>query len=363
MLEEFQHRLKRGWIFVEIFPKIRDMVYMGGEGGTLRDVNGEYGLKTLRRERVKGALLRAGLIACLAAEPLISCGGGAGNAAVMRREVISGLISGRARDKDAEAALDAMQRFGTRESAALVGHVPEQYERASALMAGLGITRDDASARLNFAYAIAAIGPQKTAALYRSLGIEYFMRYSREMLEMSYDTLEQARPERPLLVVAFNKNDHNGAFYREGLLLDPLLRAYRPLVFETDSEDGLYSRIGEIAGRFGRISTLVIGGHGEAGAIQLGDMSEKGRIDLGDYDELVALRDFFASRPLIILVSCSTGESDRSIGASLSRALDAYLYAPVTPSARTTYNLDGSGYITSVSYDVQTRSYLDGIVR
>ncbi len=312
---------------------------------------------------MRNALLIATAAAALAVEPLCGCGAGTGNAAVMRRDVISGLISGRDRDKDAEAALDAMQRFGPRESAAIVGHVPEDYERASALMASLGITRDDASSRLNFAYAIAAIGPGRTAALYRSLGIEYFMRYSQRMLEMTYDTLEQARSDRPLLVVAFNKNDYNGAFYREGLLLDPLLRGYRPIVFETDSEGGIYSRLGELAGRYGRISTLVIGGHGEAGAIQLGDTSETGRIDLSDYDELVALRDFFASRPLIILVSCSTGESERSIGASISRALGAVVYAPAIPSSATTYNLDRSGYITGVTYNVETRSFIDGISR
>ncbi len=350
---------------MEIFPESLRRVYIRTAGGAVRDINGETGLKepaATRHGRLRNAFLVGAAALALAVEPLSGCGSGAGNAAVMRREVISGLISGRERDEDAEHALDAMQRYGDRGSAAIVGHVPENYERASALMAQLGV-RDDASSRLNFAYAIAAVGPERAAALHRALGMENFMRYSREMLEETCETLEQARSERPLLVVAFNKNDHNGAFYREGLLLDPLLRAYRPLVFETDGEDGAYSRIREIAGRYGPISTMVIGGHGEASGIQLGDASEKGRIDLSDFDELASLRGYFAPRPLIILVSCSTGEGAGSIGASISRALGAYVYAPVSPSSGTTYHLDRNGYIRSVSYNVETRSYLDGIAR
>ena len=122
-------------------------------------------------------------------------------------------------------------------------------------------------------------------------------------------------------------------------------------------------RIGEIAGRYGRISTLVVGGHGEAGAIQLGDASETGRIDLSDHDELLALRDKFASRPLIILVSCSTGESEKAIGAEISRDLGAELYAPTVPSSGTTYNLRPDGTISSVTYNVETRSFVNGIAR
>lgn len=342
-------------------------------------MNGEYGLKHLNgpigpgpkgpgrkdglwRSRMKDALLRAGLVACLALEPTFGCGTVAGNAAVMRRDVVSSLISGRDRDKDAESALDAMQRYGSRESAEAVGRVPEHNERARALLASLGM-RDDASTRLNFAYGIAAVGERATAELHTRLGIDYFMRYSPRMLQAVYGTLQAEQSDRPLLVIAFNKNDWNGAFYREGLLLDPLLRAYRPLLFETDSEGNYYSRIGEVAGRYGRISTLLIGGHGEAGAIQLGDASETGRIDLSDHDELLALRDHFASRPLIILVSCSTGESEKGIGAEISRDLGARLFAPVTPSSGTTYNLYSDGTIMSVTYNVETRSFVNGIAR
>ncbi len=340
----------------------------------VRDVNGEYGLKKsidpevaefkakLGRSRMKSALLRASLIVWLAVEPAFGCGHVAGNAAVMRREVVSGLISGRDRDKDAESALDAMQRYGSRESAEAVGRVPEHNERARALLATLGM-QDDASTRLNFAYGIAAVGESAAAELHTRLGIDYFMRYSPDMLRAVYGTLHTARTDRPLLVIAFNKNDWNGAFYREGHLLDPLLRGYRPLIFETDSEGSYYSRIGEIAGRYGRIGTLVIGGHGEAGAIQLGDASETGRIDLSDHGELLALRDDFASRPLIILVSCSTGESEKGIGAEISRDLGALLFAPATPSSGTTYNLNADGTIRSVTYNVETRSFVDGIAR
>jgi hypothetical protein len=335
-------------------------------------LNGEYGLRKTRLEErlsartkriAKNVFFSAALMAACSTEPLCGCGTAASNASVMRRDVISGMINGRDRDKDAVAALDAMQRYGSRESAQIVGRVPEYDERARALLSALGM-HDDASTRLNFAYAIAAIGEQRTAELHNRLGIDYFMRYSQRMLNEVYDTLQSDYTAgRPLIVIAFNKNDWNGAFYREGQLLDPLLRGYRPILFETDSEGGYYTRIKEIAGRYGLIGTMVVGGHGEAGAIQLGDVSEQGRIDLSDHDELVALRGFFAPRPLIVLISCSTGESEKAIGGEISRDLGARVFAPVIPSSGTTYNLDRNGYISGVTYNVETRSFVDGVAR
>jgi hypothetical protein len=63
-------------------------------------------------------------------------------------------------------------------------------------------------------------------------------------------------------------------------------------------------------------------------------------------------------RPLVILISCSTGESEKAVGSVIASALRATLYAPVTPSSRTDFHLDASGRIESVSYDVETRRFV-----
>jgi hypothetical protein len=73
------------------------------------------------------------------------------------------------------------------------------------------------------------------------------------------------------------------------------------------------------------------------------------------------LRSSFVDRPVVVLASCSTGASDKAIGAVISRALAARLFAPVEPSSRTEYHLDRHGRITRVTYNVDARSFLAGV--
>jgi hypothetical protein len=313
----------------------------------------------MRARLLRKGFMVAAVASMLALEPMAGC---ASHACIQRRAEITSLVRGHDREKDALSALDSMSRYGDRYTASAVDRVPAHYERAGALARELGMP-DDSSTRLNLAYAIAAVGETRAAELHRALGITYFMRYSRSMLEAVYANMHEAASERPVLAIGFNLADHNGAFYREGLALDPLLRGYRVFLFEAGGEKAFYSMLDSIASKQGKLSALVVGGHGNPGSVQLGGNDEQGQLDLSDGDELRALRKDFVSEPIVVLVSCSTGADGDAVGAVISRALGARLYAPVTPSSRTSYHLDGRGLISSVSYDVQTRNFVEGVAR
>ncbi|MDO8553701.1 MAG: hypothetical protein Q7S22_02750 [Candidatus Micrarchaeota archaeon] len=214
---------------------------------------------------------------------------------------------------------------------------------------------------MNFAYAIATIGESKTRELYAKLGIEYFMRYKPETLEIVYTNLTSSKEnQKPVLLVAFNKNDHNGAFYFEGMRLKDLGKYYRLFIVEVDSEKDFYGKVSNLSSTFGKINTLVIGGHGKPDLIKLGKTKEEGGkltkdeayLNLTDEEDMQSIRRYLVSAPTVILVSCSTGENQKSIGALLSRVWDARLYAPSSPSLQTFYDLNREGKITGVSYNV-----------
>jgi|GEM_PF-2417869 len=213
-----------------------------------------------------------------------------------------------------------------------------------------------AEVRLNFAYAFSTIGKEKTMVLYEKCGIEYFGRYSKEMLEEAYDSLvPEYKKNRPLLVVVFNKNDWNGAFYASGLELDELKKYYKVMLFETDSEKKFYKILKKTAKDYNKIDTLVVGGHGEPGTINLGyyewyDYSEKKVLDLTDKKELKKLKKYLADSPTMIIQGCSTGGGEKSIGELLSKVWNAKVWAPDQDAGLKSYNLDEEGKIESVTY-------------
>ncbi|HSB47006.1 MAG TPA: hypothetical protein VLD37_03260, partial [Candidatus Bilamarchaeum sp.] len=159
---------------------------------------------------------------------------------------------------------------------------------------------------------------------------------------------------------AFNKNDWNSAFYREGMGIEQLMRHYRVIIVEVSTEGELYGRIREVPGGGGRISAFLVAGHGQADSVQLGAPDEAGRLDTTDQSELEALRERFVEHPVIVLISCSTGESEKAVGHTIAVGLHGTAYAPVTPSSRTVFHLRADGSIESVSYDVETRRFVGG---
>jgi hypothetical protein len=292
------------------------------------------------------------LTALLAVEPATGCA--TSNTATIQSR-ISGMLEGSER-ADAEKALGTALSYAPQDSREAIARIPESLDRGRALAHELGEDNNEVNA-VNFAYGIVAVGEHNVRELHQQLGMRFFMRYSRTTLRELVGNLSES-DSRPLLVAAFNKNDWNSAFYREGMGIETLMRYYRVIIVEVSTEGELYDRIRSVPASSGRINTLLIAGHGQADSVQLGAPDEAGRIDTTDGTELEGLRDHLAAHPLIVLISCSTGESDKAVGHTIADGLRAVVYAPVTPSTRTVFHLDSSGRIERVSYDVDTRRFV-----
>ncbi len=313
------------------------------------------------RSRISGRWMRRGAIAAvfagmLWAEPLAGCMR-AYNYGNTQSEV-STLVRGHKGEKDAKDALDTALRYATEDSREAMGRIPQNYAKSRKLAASLGIKDPDAVTYLNLSYGIAAIGEERTAALHRTMGMEFFLRYPKSALMEAYENMSATgASEKPVLLVVFNKNDWNGHFYREGAALVPLAKHYNMLIAEADSEDSLYLRLKSASKDYGKIDTLILAGHGARNSVQLGASDEKGEIDLTDGAELAAVMDAFVAHPTVVLASCSTGEDDKSIAKLIADEWDALVFAPVKAITKTDYNLDSDGKLVSVSYDVESRQF------
>jgi hypothetical protein len=310
-------------------------------------------------EKVRPRWAKRGFMAAavlgLAVEPIIGCSVSTYSSGEPPN-VITKLLDGAKKD-DAKDALETATRHADDDTKEAIARIAQNYERAAALSKRLGLP-EDALTRLNMAYGIAAVGEKKAEELHKGLGIQFFLRYPRSILEeVHHNMLRTEISERPLMLVIFNKNDWNGHFYREGMALAGLERYYKVMIVEADSEDAFYSKMRSLAKSYGRIDTLILAGHGAPDSIQLGDNDDKGEIDLTDSKELAELKGSFVPVPTVVLASCSTGQDDKSIAALLSRAWEANVFAPVKAITKIEYHLDDSGRLASVSYDVESRQF------
>lgn len=237
------------------------------------------------------------------------------------------------------------------------GSFDQSYEEARSFAESVGANYKNREVVFNFAYALEKIGKSKTRKLFEANGIEYFARYSTEFLEEVYKTSDPGYRKNSLpLLVVFNKNDWNGAFYDGRDKLYSLTEYYAVTLIETDVESLFYEKAREIwftrssiPGAKKQIGALILGGHGFVRSITLGSdrKGEKAEITYRDMGEFGNMRKYFVSKPIVLLQSCSTGRNKHSIGARVSRALGAILYAPKKPGSIRS-DLDKKGRIVGV---------------
>ncbi|MBN2121919.1 hypothetical protein JW721_02590 [Candidatus Micrarchaeota archaeon] len=231
--------------------------------------------------------------------------------------------------------------------------------RELAREAGVGI--EDREVFINFAYAQDKIGREKTIAIHREFGIEYFARYSKEELESLYGQIGENGDDRPLLLVAYNKFDDIQAFYggakaREGLAGNGSY--YNTIFIEAETEEQFYRKAKELGERYFGISALILGGHGTARDIRMGPgESEDNFIDLSDEKEMRALNGLFVGEPLIILESCLTA---KGIGPKISQLWGAELFAPSSHTYLEKLERDEQGKILNVVYKSGGTRFLRG---
>lgn len=242
---------------------------------------------------------------------------------------------------------------------ALLAH-KHNWKDGYKVAASLGAHADDREICINFAYAISTIGEENTRALYQKFGMEYFARYSEEVLRK----LAQGNfgPERPFLFIVNNKEDHNHAFYQDIEETDFLAKHYNIVIAEVETEGEFYERLTQMAETYGKIETLQIGGHGSKGSIRLGvGPEERYSLTFEDIKELKEHRNLFSEKPTIVLASCSTGKNEGAIGAKISEAWNAELFAPKKSTYIIGYEIDEkTGKISEVFYGERSAVFDNG---
>lgn len=238
------------------------------------------------------------------------------------------------------------------------------WKEGRALARASGVRIEDREVFLNFAYAKNVIGEGKTRAIHEKFGIEYFRRYSEEELENLYNHTVENADHRPLLLIAYNKYDDNGVFYKGIDARAPLIKEgkYNVIIFEAESEYEFYEMAGKFAEEYFGISALSISGHGQAGSIQLGPGGgEENFLDLLDAGALGKLHGLFAEGAIVILDSCLTGADEKAIGALNSRVWGTMLVAPKVPSTLKEFIRDEEdGMITDARYRDPRSIFVNG---
>lgn len=222
---------------------------------------------------------------------------------------------------------------------------------------------NDFEISINLGFAINAVGEEKTKKLHEEYGIIYFGRYDKKLLEETYNAIDpEYKKEMPVLLAVYTKEDWNGAFYNDRDKHEDLEKAYKMIIYETDTDYGFRNAISNTFKRHGDIDVLVVGGHGHPNKIALGSGNKETNIlDLSDKDELAYLRYMFTANPKIILQSCSTGKKVDGIGAVLSDVFDATLWAPVDPAGMQRIVLDGNSLLEDIQYlDSDCRKFVNG---
>jgi hypothetical protein len=188
----------------------------------------------------------------------------------------------------------------------------------------------------NLKYALATIGEPMTVHLNNRFGLIYFSRYSRGTLQQAYNDLHfPDHDKKPILLIIFNKNDDNGAFYWVGKTLDAIREHFRIAIFETDlgssesaSQRSVYSIVKDVWDSYGKIDSVIVAGHGNKDSILLGGAGKRGKISTSDKLRLARLKFAFVPKPTVLSLSCSTGQGPGAVGAMFQEAWGAGVYAP-----------------------------------
>ena len=211
---------------------------------------------------------------------------------------------------------------------------------------------------LNFSYAASLVGKQNALEMHKRFGITLFTRYEKEVLEsMAENIVPGHASEKPLLLVACAKGDWNQAL--SYLNLEKLTRYYRLFSIEAKTKAEFFMRVRAVCNSYGEIDTMNMNAHGATDSMDLGRKEQK--LDLSDKYAFRQLRGCFVPNPTVVLDSCSTGKDADSIGAMISSALDASVFAPVKPDSSMKFELNDEGKIVGMKpNEVPIRHYWNG---
>lgn len=159
------------------------------------------------------------------------------------------------------------------------------------------------------------------------LGVQSPFRFSPSGLtELMENRVNNKRDDRPLAIVVYPREDHNGVFSDTASEVDKLIKGgYRVMFYEvandTEARDALKnaSHLGESGEQ--KASLLVIGGHGDRTTISFGAGDPAAGViedttktfDLKDLELLQGVSGSLEEGGSIVLISCSNGEGKAGV--------------------------------------------------
>ncbi len=171
-------------------------------------------------------------------------------------------------------------------------------------------------------------------------------RYSLPTLDLVSRNWNSEKADKPVALVILNRNDWNGAFLNIDELYYSLSDKYYLLITEASEEEEAQEQLKKAKEKFGAISFVLIGGHGEPSQINLGDGDgEKYYIDNKDKDFFNVLKDSTRDGAVVVLQSCSAGKGDSSIAEELSMGSQRTVFAPTCPSNIRRFVLGDKGVV------------------
>jgi hypothetical protein len=162
--------------------------------------------------------------------------------------------------------------------------------------------------------------PGITEFLFNEFGIRHFSRYPEGLLIQQFDEFAKKNNEKtyPYGLIINPKEDYYGAFYDEKSAYDELFKMidennFRLRAFEINNVRELIKTIGKSRKNWGKISFIILGGHGYIDAICF-NKSNNSKEALTD--KMVnsrigkIVRTAFVTKPTIVVNSCDVGDSE-----------------------------------------------------
>jgi|GEM_PF-5720211 len=231
---------------------------------------------------------------------------------------------------------------------------------------------------LNISYGLTILSKEDLISVYKEFNVAFFMRYPPSVIRNLAEIANGKKPEGPLALLIYPKDDWNNTFYLNNSPLRTSHKsAYEYIIFEAGIDDKVFDFLSGFSDKYGQLSLLGFFGHGgifggsgiyvdgevmyssEDKGINLGGevppplvygfIADDAAIDTSDEDELtaVAKKLKLTEDAVIVVDSCKGGEKN-GIGTMLEKIFKRTVLAVETSYNKMDFTYNEEGKITGL---------------
>jgi hypothetical protein len=163
--------------------------------------------------------------------------------------------------------------------------------------------------------------------LYETQGITHYERHSEKFWLTQYDKIGK-RTVKPILAIIEADKDHNAAFRAFGGETEHLEKDFDVRIFGALKKREAAKALLLTHSRYGKISVLILAGHGTRGGVILGQDT----IIASDITNNKVSR-LFSKKPSVIFISCSTGAPGAIVWKISEKYTNVHFHAPKEPAS------------------------------